>query len=517
MGTGSTYNKDLLNQKSQKFYNDLSKLKTVETMKIDDTDDLSEKIIINISLKEINKDSSYKMKLSKLDNTVHPLDEFTYLTSEDDQTANLKVPLIVNYRFEREQPLNIDIIKESSNDSKSCEIKTSLGCIMGSRKNTLQKNISDMGDEQLIVKAEKLKQNEDIINIKFDIKPNKNVSFNEIKNKMYYEIYSKDLLYRSEFLNNKGIFDPIKLPKYLFKNNNLKIKFYDCNKKKVGDFDLNIEELANDKKSFNIKAKGTKYEIISKSKLTKDFTFTDYLKSGVQIGLSVAIDFTMSNGLPNDEKSLHYIYGLEPNQYERAIFACGNIVAYYDYDQFFPCFGFGAKINNEKYELFNLNLQADPNVKYIQGIIDAYHNAIKSVELYGPTNFGPIIRKINNMIKNEYNRFKYHILMILTDGKIDDMDDTIEELVDGSFLPLSVIIIGVGNADFSSMKELDADERPLINSKGLKAARDLVQFVPFLKYESNPEQLANEVLEEIPKQLMEYYDLKNLDPTKLVT
>ena len=43
MGTSSTYNKDLLNQKSQKFYNDLSKLNTVQTMNIDDKDDLSEK------------------------------------------------------------------------------------------------------------------------------------------------------------------------------------------------------------------------------------------------------------------------------------------------------------------------------------------------------------------------------------------------------------------------------------------------------------------------------------------
>ena len=63
---------------------------------------------------------------------------------------------------------------------------------------------------------------------------------------------------------------------------------------------------------------------------------------------------------------------------------------------------------------------------------------------------------------------------------------------------------------------LDADENLLINSKGVKAARDLVQFVPFLNYESNPEKLANEVLAEIPKQILEYYELKNLDPIKLV-
>jgi len=47
-----------------------------------------------------------------------------------------------------------------------------------------------------------------------------------------------------------------------------------------------------------------------------------------------------------------------------------------------------------------------------------------------------------------------------------------------SCLPLSIIIIGVGNADFSSMSMLDADDGPL-TSHGRVAQRDIVQFVPF--------------------------------------
>ena len=107
--------------------------------------------------------------------------------------------------------------------------------------------------------------------------------------------------------------------------------------------------------------------------------------------------------------------------------------------------------------------------------------------------------------------------MILTDGMIDDVDDTIDELVAGSFLPLSVIIIGVGKADFSTMKFLDADDNPLKDSRGTYSSRDLVQFVPFLKFESNPERLAQEVLAEIPRQIIEYYQHNNIDPVKLTT
>ena len=139
------------------------------------------------------------------------------------------------------------------------------------------------------------------------------------------------------------------------------------------------------------------------------------------------------------------------------------------------------------------------------------------MKLWGPTNFSPIIKKVNEIIKKQNNILKYHILMILTDGMIDDLDDTIEQLVESSKLPLSVIIIGVGKGDFTHMVELDADQHPLINSRGEVAKRDLVQFVPFLKYESNAELLTNEVLAEIPKQLIEFYEQNNLDPIKLVS
>ena len=139
------------------------------------------------------------------------------------------------------------------------------------------------------------------------------------------------------------------------------------------------------------------------------------------------------------------------------------------------------------------------------------------VRLWGPTNFGPILKITNDMIRAENDKLKYNVLMILTDGMIDDVDNTINELVAGSFLPLSVIIIGVGNADFSTMNVLDADDNPLVDSRGTRAARDLVQFVPFLKYESNPEKLAQEVLAEIPRQIIEYYQQNKLDPIKLTT
>ena len=89
--------------------------------------------------------------------------------------------------------------------------------------------------------------------------------------------------------------------------------------------------------------------------------------------------------------------------------------------------------------------------------------------------------------------------MIITDGVINDLQKSIDQIVYGSELPLSIIIVGVGDADFSAMDELDADEKPLYSHRYKKQmAADIVQFVPFRDFANNPMQLAKETLEEVP-------------------
>lgn len=56
---------------------------------------------------------------------------------------------------------------------------------------------------------------------------------------------------------------------------------------------------------------------------------------------------------------------------------------------------------------------------------------------------------------------KYNILLILTDGVINDMNKTIDEIVRGSELPVAIIIVGIGEAEFDSMETLDGDEEAL--------------------------------------------------------
>ncbi len=52
----------------------------------------------------------------------------------------------------------------------------------------------------------------------------------------------------------------------------------------------------------------------------------------------------------------------------------------------------------------------------------------------------------------------YFILLLLTDGALSDMGETKKAVIRASRLPMSIIIVGVGEANFSAMTELDADE-----------------------------------------------------------
>ena len=53
----------------------------------------------------------------------------------------------------------------------------------------------------------------------------------------------------------------------------------------------------------------------------------------------------------------------------------------------------------------------------------------------------------------------YFVLLLLTDGVFSDIGHTKRAIVDASSLPMSLIIVGVGDADFTDMNVLDGDDK----------------------------------------------------------
>ena len=80
-------------------------------------------------------------------------------------------------------------------------------------------------------------------------------------------------------------------------------------------------------------------------------------------------------------------------------------------------------------------------------------------------------------------------------------------------LPISIIIVGVGNEDFESMDILDADDEPLYSMKHKRFMdADIVQFVPFRDFRNNPTELAKATLDEVPRQLVDYMRRNHITP-----
>ena len=109
----------------------------------------------------------------------------------------------------------------------------------------------------------------------------------------------------------------------------------------------------------------------------------------------------------------------------------------------------------------NGNIQ-NANIQGVDQVLDVYQKNLQKIKFGGPTRFAPLIRKAREQVEeqNVTGAKLYHILMILTDGEIHDLKETIEEIdhISTNYVPLSIVIVGVGNDDFSNMLRLDGDE-----------------------------------------------------------
>lgn len=150
---------------------------------------------------------------------------------------------------------------------------------------------------------------------------------------------------------------------------------------------------------------------VTKAILKQGKAFLDYVFGGIEIALTIAIDFTLSNLDPYDKDSLHTNH-LSSNQYLKAISSVGQILEHYDSTKRITLLGFGAKIpgilEHRASSCFALNGNIfSAEVLGLKEVIETYKNVLSKLSFNGPTRFADIIRHTSQMAEYEVRILKY--------------------------------------------------------------------------------------------------------------
>jgi hypothetical protein len=103
---------------------------------------------------------------------------------------------------------------------------------------------------------------------------------------------------------------------------------------------------------------------------------------------------------------------------------------------------------------------------------------------------------------------RYCVLLVITDGIADGIEETQRKLSVYSSVPLSVIFVGVGKADFKRMHAL------CDTSAG---RRKIASFVEFRQHQHDPTALGMAALRDLPDQLVQYMLESGIQPSTFKT
>jgi hypothetical protein len=464
-----------------------------------------EKINLTVKIKNPKPEYEYDSKI---------YDEDKKLVAESEKQKGEKEIILYNnlkvdYVFSKKTSYTYEIRKTLLDGAEiKSEMDIPLNQILSAEENqNYEKEIDNFNDNE-------------IINIGFDSNDNSEENqkekdiqlFFETKNQEYlsnvisYSIQKENkIIYKSPFCNCSHIKQTDKIPLSLLEPE-FELSFYNKNydEQKIT---ITTEELLNQKtKNITIELPDMeKIEIVISIEKFDKISLIKLKKDGLNIDLSIAIDFTGSNGSPDYSSSLHYIKNGFINNYEKSIRACCDILSVYNKKDEYEVFGFGANVNGEFSNCFNINFNENSKIKGVENIIKEYKNSVNRVDFSGGTYFAPVINSINSKIKSSKQNLNYNILMIISDGYVHDIDNIIDRIVESSKLPLSVIIIGVGADVTSDMKKLNGEDGKLIDSSGEGLEKDIVQYVHFNDYNENIEKLTQEVFRYIPQQIKDYF------------
>ncbi|KAG7376968.1 hypothetical protein PHYPSEUDO_012368 [Phytophthora pseudosyringae] len=181
--------------------------------------------------------------------------------------------------------------------------------------------------------------------------------------------------------------------------------------------------------------------------------------------LMFAIDYTTANltcgGQSFGGKCLHSLdpSGETLNPYQEALTRLGRVLVEFDDDRSIQVSGFGdAKTPDNAVFSFTPENPMD-GCRSFNEIWQRYHDLTPTIKLgEAPANLGPVIRHATAVAREVAG---FHMLIILVSSQVanEHLADTAQAIVDASMLPLSIIVIGMGEGSWDNMEVLD-DQLP---------------------------------------------------------
>ena len=257
---------------------------------------------------------------------------------------------------------------------------------------------------------------------------------------------------------------------------------------------------------------GSKLKTVGLLKVLKASVITipsmlQYLSGGCSLDVMVGIDCTIANGEKGSENGLHYAASHWLNDYQAGLQKLGTIMENFSRGKHSNMWGYGAVIKKEVKEI---QVFAD-SLRLGKELLNAYNKSIvddPELELGESARLAPLIQAaIFRTIRASKRRQCYTALCIFTAGKVDDLAETIDLICNAAEdAPLSIVIIGVGNRDFTAIEKLIADESGrLRDSRGIPIAREIVSFVSFKQFAGNATEVVSEALKELPEHFVTHF------------
>ena len=248
-----------------------------------------------------------------------------------------------------------------------------------------------------------------------------------------------------------------------------------------------------------ISAENPDYNIYQKN--LKKVTFFDYLKAGIKFNSFIIIDFT--------EKNLH-TYDLENNQFLQVIVGFRETLV--EYVKSFKVYGYGASLkdnfdNDKKY--FNLSMQENPELVGFTRIKEKYFDCLDKINYEKKGYLSKVFDNIKKEILDKYSPDIYNIIFLLIHNKPskDDIQNSIDFMIEKTNLPLSIVVILIGDKSDDEIKEIRNifSNKHKMSSNSIERTRNNISFFTMKSCNFNNEILKNKCLREIPEQALNYY------------